>query len=148
MRAILNSEGLGLLPSDLAAVVVPVDKLTNNVGKTESASSVTTASDKLWLFSANELAGPLNQESMYEDGYEWLASIFNAEGSPYKLFIDSSVNPFNDNTILKKNQEASYWWNRSPSPTISTEFFNGYEGEPLHNRIATESNGVVPGFCI
>ena len=59
MRAYLNGDWRVQLPEDLNAVIVPVDKLTNNVGETQEASSVTTTSDSLWLLSFAELAGPI-----------------------------------------------------------------------------------------
>lgn len=57
MRAYLNGDWRTQLPQDLDAVIVPVDKLSNNVGETDAVSAVTTTSDALWLFSLSELAG-------------------------------------------------------------------------------------------
>ena len=57
MRGYLNSDVMTLLPEDLKSAIVPVDKLTNNVGKTQDISAVTATSDSLWLFSLAELAG-------------------------------------------------------------------------------------------
>ena len=49
MRTYLNGTWRAQLPEDLDAVIVPVDKLTNNEGETKSAASVTSTSDSLWL---------------------------------------------------------------------------------------------------
>lgn len=108
MRSYLNSEGLNLLPSDLKQKVVSVNKLTNNVGQTRDVSSVTKTEDQLWLFSFVELAGNVSQS----DSYGYLADIYNAEGSEYKLFSDMNVNPTGSNDILVKtlNGQPDYWW--------------------------------------
>ena len=54
MRAYLNGDWRAQLPEDLDAAIVPVDKLTNNVGETQDVSAVTATSDSLWLFSVAE----------------------------------------------------------------------------------------------
>ncbi|MEC4176569.1 DUF6273 domain-containing protein [Adlercreutzia sp. R7] len=152
MRASLNGEGLSLLPSDLAAAVVPVDKLTNNVGETDSVSSVSTTSDKLWLFSYAELAGPIRSEQLgVGSSYEKYAAVFNAEGSPYMLFEDvRESDP--ENTILIKNMsgQPQYWPERSPDPRESGSFqLVTDHGRPRdYGAGADYVDGVVPGFCI
>lgn len=91
MRAYLNGEWRAELPEDLNAVIVPVDKLTNNVGETRDVSAVTTTSDSLWLPSFAELSGPIPAAELWGGGNEWGADIFNAEGTRYKLFNDTDV---------------------------------------------------------
>ena len=149
MRSYLNSEGLNLLPSDLKEKVVAVNKRTNNVGETRSASSVTTTSDQLWLFSATELCGTI---SCYSGSYAACNDVFNAEGSEYKLFRDMSVNPEGSNSILEKNlnSQSLYWWERSPYPNYSDGFENVHSGGYLYFGYysPSSSEGVCPGFCI
>lgn len=151
LRAYLNSDGMTLLPEDLQKVVAPVDKLTNNVGETQDASSVTTTSDALWLFSYVELTGPIPAAG-FVDGYEWVATVFNAEGSQYKLFREASVVWENgENPILVKSYQGSpsYWWGRSPYPSSSGDFrCVSSDGYPRDGDGASNSYGVVPGFCI
>ena len=147
MRSYLNSEGLNLLPSDLKQKVVSVNKLTNNVGQTRDVSSVTKTEDQLWLFSFVELSGNVSQS----DSYGYLADIYNAEGSEYKLFSDMNVNPTGSNDILVKtlNGQPDYWWGRSPDPD-SSNYFEGVlsDGDPGYVDYAGNSNSACPGFCI
>lgn len=151
MRAYLNGDWRVQLPEDLNAVIVPVDKLTNNVGETQEASSVTTTSDSLWLLSFAELAGPIPAAELWGGGYEWAADIFNAEGTRYKLFNDTDVIWNDANSVLVKSFQGSpfYWWERSPFPIGSSGFRNVYsDGNPYSGDSAGISFGVVPGFCI
>lgn len=152
MRSYLNSDGLNLLPQDLRDVVVGVDKLTNNTGETDSASSVTKTSDKLWLFSFVELEGNVSA-SDYDGEYGYFADIFNSEGSEYKLYADAGVNPFYSNEVLVKDYEGSpsYWWERSPLPALTNGFLTvESDGSAYNSKTGNvvASYGVVPGFCI
>lgn len=149
MRGYLNSNGMNLLPEDLRSVIVPVDKLTNNVGETQDASSVTATSDSLWLFSLAELAEPLPAAELFGGGYEWVADIFNAEGTRYKLFSDTGVNWNDANSILVKNFQDSAigWWERSPLPDGSYGFQYAFS-DLAYGSYADDTYGVVPGFCI
>ena len=151
MRAYLNGDWRVQLPEDLNAVIVPVDKLTNNVGETQEASSVTTTSDSLWLLSFAELAGPIPAAELWGGGYEWTADIFNAEGTRYKLFNDTDVIWNDANSVLVKNFQGSPcgWWERSPYPNYSVGFQDvNSDGNPHYGDGAGYSYGVVPGFCI
>lgn len=148
LRGLLNSEGVKLLPEDLMKHVVAVDKLTNNVGETQSVSSVTVTSDKLWLFSATELCGLID---WYGSDYAACNDVLNAEGSEYKLYRDMAVDSYNSNAILVKNfdGEPRNWWGRSPRPDASGSFQHVYsDGDPYYYVGANLSYGVVPGFCI
>lgn len=91
----------------LDAVIVPVDKLTNNEGETKSAASVTSTSDSLWLPSVVELVGPIGDVYFgEEDRYRPVGDILNAEGSVYKLYRDAGVDTSGDNAILVKSGEG------------------------------------------
>ncbi len=156
MRAYLNSDGMALLPDELSSVVVPVDKLSNNVGETETTSSVTVTSDSLWLFSLPELGGNVPEDrigdgyGLYEDIY---VRVFDAAGFQYKLFRDAGVSMSNsDNAILVKTQTDTYsfWWLRTSDSRDSYNFLrvdqHGYV--PAGGDAADFQRGVVPGFCI
>ncbi|BCS57285.1 hypothetical protein ADLECEL_11700 [Adlercreutzia equolifaciens subsp. celatus] len=150
MRGYLNSNGMNLLPKDLRSVIVPVDKLTNNMGEAQDVSAVTTTSDSLWLFSLAELAGPIPAD-VWEGDYEYISAIFNAESSRYKLFSDMSVNWNDANPIIAKNYQNSSiaWWERSTNSTRVDDFLCvTSEGKPFYSVNADDSGGVVPGFCI
>ena len=157
VRSWLNSEGLANLPADLQKVIVPVDKLTNNIGETDDISAVSVTSDYLWLFSFSEL-----QE--VNDAEEY-ASILGAEGTIYKLFVDAAregLTPEEEEYVNNKalvRTDPPYWWGRTPNPDMKA-------GTPMAGRMhyfvmvsydgyvsfLAEANGpnigVIPGFCI
>lgn len=149
MRSYLNSEGLNLLPSDLKQVVISVNKLTNNVGETQSISSITSTSDQLWLFSSIELYGASDPFGGSDAAYN---DVLDAEGAEYKLFRDMSVNSTGsdiDDYVKNYRGQSDYWWMRSPCPrdsrfmcVASVGYFD-YSGTG-----AGVSNGICPGFCI
>ncbi|MEC4273327.1 DUF6273 domain-containing protein [Adlercreutzia sp. R25] len=146
MRAYLNGEWRAELPEDLNAIVVPVDKLTNNVGETQDVSAVTATSDSMWLLSATELCGVIDWYS--DAAYN---AVLNAEGAEYKLFRDTAVDSAGSNEILVKNFQGSpnHWWERSPYPSNSGSFQGVIsDGGPYISGRADISYGVVPGFCI
>ncbi len=67
MRSWMNSELLGQLPEDLRSVLVPVAKMTNNVGATEDPASVTATGDSLWLPSMVEIVGEEELSDTYTE---------------------------------------------------------------------------------
>lgn len=153
MRSYLNSEGLDLLPNDLKQVVVPVDKLTNNVGETEDVSSVSTTSDKLWLFSEIEIYGarqPNLSGENYRDIEINLSEVLNAEGSQYKLFRHMDPKKSAGSAIISKRYQGRElsWWERSPYPRTSKNFLDMSHGGFEDGKTASSTSGVVPGFCI
>lgn len=152
MRSWLATDGLAMLPQDLSSKIVAVDKKTNNAGETESVASVSTTSDKLWLYSFVELAGEANAYEYHIDSsHSMHDDILDSEGAQYKLFRDCSVDPFGSNGILSKkyDDEPHDWWERTPSPHTAYRFFyvDSY-GEPDDGYFASYVDGVVPGFCI
>lgn len=140
MRSWLAADGLGMLPRDLSSKIVAVDKKTNNVGETTSISSVTTTSDKLWLFSYVELTGVTTD------------NVLAAEGSEYKLFNECSVNPNGSNSILTKDSIDGFpfhWWERSPNSNTNNGFLSVLsDGKQSGGTLSKNKLGVVPGFCI
>ena len=148
LREWLAGNGFRMLPSDLSSKILEVNKKTNNAGFTDSASSVTSTSDKLWLFSLVELYG----------SYDWFvpslaqySGVLNAEGSEYKLFRDKAVSAREKNSVLEKTYDSDLypWWTRSPNPD-SSSFYGIVEedGKDWENAHAKYYAAVVPGFCI
>ena len=149
MRSWMSSDLLGELPDGLRAAIVPVSKLTNNVGETEDPSSVTATEDLLWLLSYVELVGP----EQAADGWsnEAYGTVYSAEGSQYQLFSDQGVRDGDPNEVLVKrlDGEAAIWWGRSPSPSNSYYFKDvNYVGFPHFSHFAGYSYGVAPCFCL
>lgn len=76
MRSWLALDGMNMLPNDLKGLIVEVKKYTNNVGGSigydGDSSSITSTSDKLWLFSYMELCGAhaSDSEDLLDEGAE------------------------------------------------------------------------------
>jgi len=89
LRSWLESESArSLLPDEMASVIVPVTKLTNNVGLTSSVSSVTTTDDSLWAFSAHEVCGDVSWFSHdYGSWYSDYDDVLNAEGGAVPVLL-------------------------------------------------------------
>ncbi len=149
MRSYLNSEGMALLPQELADRIVEVDKLTNNIGETEDPAAVSATSDKLWLLSAVELC---ETPVWYSGDRSIYNNVLKAEGSTYKLYRDMAVTLSPGNEILVKVNFAKTpwgWWGRSPSPGFLNNFlYVSTDGFPDLGLNASNQAGVVPAFCI
>lgn len=148
MRSWLASDGMKMLPEDLQKTIVEVEKKTNNTGQTTSTSSVTSTSDKLWLFSPVELCGSVNWNEKDNSSYD---KVLDAEGKQYSAFKNIGViaDKSNKSLIRKLNGSANQWWTRSPHLTESQGFYEGNkEGFMGAHVTATSSKGVVPGFCL
>lgn len=147
VRTWLADEGIAMLPADLQNQIKNVKKKTNNTGKTESTSSVTTTSDKLWLFSPVELFGITD---FYKDGDAYCNAILNAEGEKYKLFRDSNTAMGKNNNILAKqfNNTVCAWWTRSPLPILQDRFCGVNQDGLNANAPADDTYTVCPGFAL
>lgn len=68
-REVLQNTYLDLLPDDLANVIVPVTKMTNNRGEGDPNNigmvPATETEDSLWLLSAVEILGGFSAENSY-----------------------------------------------------------------------------------
>ncbi len=145
MRTWLNSSFVAELPSDLSSIIVPVDKLTNNTGKTESTSSITATSDMIWLPSTQELFGNLD---FYPSSLQANNDVMNGEGVQYKLYRDL---PDSRSSLVRLFEgEGCSWWLRSPLPSQSYVFQQvGHNGSAAPNgNNASIPEGIAPCFCI
>ncbi len=162
LRIWLADDGRALLPAELSSLVVPVDKLTNNVGVTDDMGSVTTTSDALWLFSASEVCGSL---TWFEDEYGAAPSaatgyvnfsaydaLLSAEGEQYAYFAQAGVTGSSDPAHALALGSA--WWYRTPYPYSFTGDDARYfyqvmsSGFPSSTGEAGVDSGVVVGFCL
>ena len=152
MRAWLDSSWKPMLPEDLRDAIVPVDKLTNNVGTADSADVVTVTSDELWLFSGRELNGYIDWYAS-DDMNPACDDVLNAEGEQYQLFRDTNVVSGSPNPILERvdwGDKKTFWWQRSAGPAGTTDFRSVLQKGDPGNQGSGASNeyGVIPGFCI
>ena len=147
MRAWLNSTFYESLPYDLRSRIVSVSKLTNNKGKTTSSSAVTSTSDKLWLLSMRECYGSVSVDDNFDDS----RSVYDAEGSQYKLYTDNGVSLSNYSFLKKQDtsdyMDLSWWWLRSPYAHDSDYFHYVDSSGDWNYYYADDSHGVSPGFC-
>lgn len=167
LRSWLASEGLALLPPELAERVVSVTKRTNNVGVTSDAAAVTETTDALWAFSASEVCGPLtwfsdeygdtpSAQTAYVD-YTAYDKLLSSEGAQYAYFAEAGVTGGSDPSgVLAQTLKgaSTAWWYRTAYPYTFTgadeSFF--YQvmptGFPSSVGDASTSAGVVVGFCL
>ena len=167
LRSWLDGEGLELLPDELADGVVAVSKLTNNVGVTSDEGSVTSTSDRLWLFSASEVCGApgwfvdeYGEEPNAYTGYVDFTAydkILSLEGDQYEFFASSGVSGTSDpNGALSLTYGGSQvaWWYRTAYPYTFTGddasfFFQVMaSGYPSTTGLASQAAGVTVGLCL
>ena len=126
---------IGALPADLRAVLKPVQKYTNNTGKSSSQSAVTATTDYMFLLGEPEVFGSTTYANKYEANYQ--------EQYTYYASGNSKVKYRHDSTGLEMT-----WWERSPSASNSYYFcrvlFGGDEGDYNAGR----SDGVAPAFAV
>lgn len=159
MRTWLSKQGLKKLPDDLRSQIVSVTKKSNNTGAGTTAATKTK--DRLWLLSAVEITGKIEQGTLDGDDSGALTKLYNKEGSRYQLFHDCDVDcgretnkkydigTLNEVLVKKKGDEACMWWERSVYDGSSSDFYCVMtSGSPIGNTAASYEHGVVPAFCI
>lgn len=159
LREWLAGEGMATLPYPLHQQIRSVRKLTNNVGATKDAASITATDDKLWLPSMSELCGYQAPET-FAEGFEYLSALYSGEGDQYQLYREQGVSGLttNDAMIRTVAGKKINYWERTPSADCSegadSTYFNrvGKDGDVF--SWATPGNDpdqktyVLPGFCI
>lgn len=164
LRAWLANDLKARLDSDLAEALVPVNKLTNNVGRTDDAANISATADELWVFSVHEVCGDVTwdtDEFQQKRGYQDIDGLINAEGSQYEWFMQSGVTGEGDPNgalSLAESTGASPWWYRTPYPFdwegLGDTGVNGYffrvmdTGYPESIGAPQDPSSVVVGFCV
>ncbi len=109
------------------------------------ASSVTTCNDYLWLLAASEV-----MKDGYQSGAYGIA--IASEGSQYKYY-QGVTDAWNNSSVGRQKKpnlsdEPDWWWLRSTSYGDGGSFsYLSYVGQNFPN-IASNGQGVAPGFCI
>lgn len=172
LRAWLASEGLGLLPDDLAAVVLPVLKDTSSravtYGATDVSGAVTQTADALWVPSMSEVCGVV---TLMTDEYGTAPSanteyvdfapydeLLSSEGEQYEFFSSMGVSGASAASpalvMSLPSGETCAWWLRTSYPftyTASTErlcYQVMASGLPSGLVSAASEAGVAVGFCV
>ena len=141
LRGKMNSgEIWQLFPSDFQSKVVPVTKLTNNVGGTSKSAAPTLTTDRLFLLSYSESADDVSKTYSDWKPTSWLAS----EGSQYEALRGKVTDATGSNSHLPL---GSWWWERSCSAGYSGYFLGvGSYGGPSHYDGAAIVCAVLPAF--
>lgn len=149
MRTETMATLLSQLPTDLRNVIKAVDKKATAGAQ---STTLTTSSDKLWLFSASELWSSAAIANSTNSDLKNNAAAYNGEGTQYEYFKNTvgDAEPNNSCSALvkRKNGSAYYWWLRSPYVGSTSNFrcvsSNGY----VYNNGAGGAHGVCFGFCV
>lgn len=126
---------LAQLPSDLRNSIKQVNKKATAGG---ASTTITTSSDKLFLFSEVEIDGTTT--AGYAD-----------EGEQYeywKTIKDGTIAADRIKYLSNGGGSADYWWLRSPYVSTSTTFRCIYSAGGVSYFSALVTCGVSFGFCV
>jgi hypothetical protein len=112
-----------------------------------SASSVTTCNDYLWLLAASEVVS---------SGYQSGAYVYaiTSEGSQYPYYQKNATEAWNSPSANRAKKtsasgSAGSWWLRSPHYNDSSVFCNVHgDGNIIYIWNAASNFSVAPGFSI
>lgn len=137
LRAWMNTELISLLPEEVSAKIVAVDKPANAVAG--SGGAQTTTSDTLWLPSYSEIVGDLSSGNKRYGLYE-------QEGAQYQLFSDLGIDWDGANEVLAC---SDYWWLRTPDPSNGSWYMCvTADGLPTYGHLPATEDAVLMGFCL
>lgn len=135
MRTTTMQTLLGQLPSDLQAVIKSVDKKATSGS---ASTTITTSSDKLFLFSEVEIDGTTSSGYASEgEQYEYWKTVKDGKTSADRI------------KYLSNGGGSAYtWWLRSPY--VSGSSFFRYIGSTggVSSFAASITCGVSFGFCV
>lgn len=167
LRAWLASDGMALLPDDLAAVVRPALKSSNDQGTTRGFEGIAQTADALWAPSVAEVCGDVawfqdeygsepNAYTNYVD-FRPYDRLLSSEGSQYELFSAAGVDGASSgaSALVRSLRGADVaWWYRTPFPYVFDGGDDGYfyqvspTGFPAAVGSAEQPAGVVVGLCL
>lgn len=101
-------------PSDLQTVIKTSTIYTDNVGggSGDVESNVTATQDDIYLLSEYEVFGTRKYANTYEASKQQQYAYYSAGNSKIKLIHDTNIS---------SAATVSYWWERSPASSFSTE---------------------------
>lgn len=132
MRTETMATLLSQLPADLQKVIKAVNKKASAGNK---LTTITTSSDKLWLFCEEEISGA----KTYGTGNE---------GEQYEYWKTVKDGTVVDDRIKNRNGSAYSWWLRSPAASSATYFCYVSISGNFSNYAASNASGVSFGFCV
>lgn len=126
---------MAALPADLRAVLKPITKYTDNVGKSSDASAISPTIDYLPLMAEFEVFGVRTNANPNEETYQVQYEYYKSGNSKKKY---------------KQNNAASAakWWLRSPNSSLSDFFCSVFTDGTFNNSKTDYSLGVAPAFLV
>ena len=127
---------MAALPSDLRAVMKPMNIYTDNTGGgSNTASYVTKSVDYLPLLAEYEIFGTRSYANSAEQNYQAQYQYYKNGNSKVKYRHSST-------------SSTAYWWERSPYYTDSNSFCRVYTNGYASGATARYSYGLAPAFRV
>lgn len=127
---------MAALPSDLRAVMKPMNIYTDNTGGgSNTASYVTKSVDYLPLLAEYEIFGTRSYANSAEQNYQAQYQYYKNGNSKVKYRHSST-------------SSTARWWGRSPDYNSSTGFCSVNADGGASNDAARNSNGLAPAFRV
>lgn len=126
---------MAALPADLRAILKPITKYTDNVGKSSDASAISPSIDYLPLMAEFEVFGVQTYANPNEKTHQAQYEYYKSGNSKIK---------YTQNDVAS----AAKWWLRSPSSSFSSDFCFVQTGGAVNRSYANISLGVAPAFLV
>lgn len=127
---------MAALPSDLRAVMKPMNIYTDNTGGgSNTASYVTKSVDYLPLLAEYEIFGTRSYANSAEQNYQAQYQYYKNGNSKVKYRHSST-------------SSTAYWWERSPHSNYSTAFCGVFSDGYASSSNARYSYGLAPAFRV
>lgn len=127
---------MAALPSDLRAVMKPMNIYTDNTGGgSNTASYVTKSVDYLPLLAEYEIFGTRSYANSAEQNYQAQYQYYKNGNSKVKYRHSST-------------SSTAFWWERSPYYISSSNFCLVYTDGSVNNSHARYSRGLAPAFRV
>lgn len=127
---------MAALPSDLRAVMKPMNIYTDNTGGgSNTASYVTKSVDYLPLLAEYEIFGTRSYANSAEQNYQAQYQYYKNGNSKVKYRHSST-------------SSTAYWWERSPGCDSSGYFCDVYTSGAADGSTARYSGGLAPAFRV
>lgn len=127
---------MAALPSDLRAVMKPMNIYTDNTGGgSNTASYVTKSVDYLPLLAEYEIFGTRSYANSAEQNYQAQYQYYKNGNSKVKYRHSST-------------SSTAYWWERSPSYSNGNSFCHVYTNGGATDDNARYSSGLAPAFRV
>lgn len=136
MRKTICPAFLAAMPTAWQNVIAACTKYSDNTGGgSNTASYVTTTSDKIWLLSEFEVQGTRSYANSAEQNYQKQYDYYKNGNSKVKYKHNATTT-------------ACAWWLRSVHATSTTAFCGVATGGGAHYYGACHSRGFAPGFKV